>query len=72
MNSWMFVALGVLMVSVAMNAFQLYLSRSNKRIPRSQSIELQEFLLDLRSGGGILEVRRIDPNDVLLRSPKNR
>lgn len=34
------------------------------------SYELQQFLGDLMSGGGIVEVRRIAPTDVFVRSPR--
>ena len=34
---------------------------------RPNSIELEEFLLDLMSGGGLLHIKRVSPNDVILR-----
>lgn len=37
-----------------------------------QSIELQEFLADLMAGPAILAIARVDPNSMLLRSPKQR
>jgi predicted nuclease with TOPRIM domain len=36
--------------------------------PRPDSVEVQEFLLDLMNQGGILQVKRIDPANILLRS----
>ena len=38
--------------------------------PRTESIELQEFLGDILSSGGIVRVERIAPIDVLVRSTR--
>lgn len=48
---------------------QLELEKKSKR---TQSIELQEFLADLLTGPALLAVARMDPSNILLRSPKQR
>lgn len=64
--------LASLAASLALNFYQLH--RSKKPSPnRNQSLELQEFLADMMHGGhGLIGVKRIDPEDVLIRSPRNR
>jgi hypothetical protein len=37
---------------------------------RTPSIECQEMLADLMSGGTLLHITRINPNDVFLQSPR--
>lgn len=54
--------------SLLFNAYLL--SRIKKTKSRPQSVELKEFLADLMTGAGIVAVGRIDPTNILLRSPK--
>jgi hypothetical protein len=35
---------------------------------RTNSVELEEFLMDLLSGGGLIHVKRIASSDVILRA----
>lgn len=42
--------------------------KSKKIKQRPESLELQEFLIDLLSGDSFIQVKRISPGDVLLRS----
>ena len=39
---------------------------------RPESVELKEFLFDLLSGDGLIQVKRIATSDVVLRSPRGR
>jgi len=39
---------------------------------KPESLELREFLADLLSGPAMVAIARINPEDVLMRSPKNR
>lgn len=59
-----------LFCSIALNVFLTY--RIKKKQPKSNSIEIREFLTDLLSGPAMLAIARIDPGDVMLRSPKQR
>lgn len=45
---------------------------ADAKLKRSESVELKEFIADLASGGGMLAVKRMDPNDIFMRSPKIR
>lgn len=45
------------------------LELKNKKNPENQ--EFQQLLLDLMQGRGLVEVRRIDPNSIFLRSVKD-
>ena len=51
-------------------AYLFYLLRQEKKKPRPDSVELTEFLLDLRAGGAMLHCRRLDPSDIVMRSPR--
>ncbi len=57
-----------LLASISLNIYLL------RRRPKkgSQSIELREFLVDLMAGPAMLAIARIDPNDILMRSPKHK
>jgi len=57
-----------LALSVSLNVYLIL--RLRRKPPKPQSLELQEFLGDLLSGPGIVAVSRIDPSNILLRSPK--
>jgi hypothetical protein len=39
--------------------------------PTSKSIELQDFIYDLTSGSALVEIKRVDPNSVYLRSVRD-
>lgn len=60
----------LLVASLSLNAYLLF--RVSRKRARPQSVELQEFLADLLSGPAIVAVGRIDPANILLRSPKQR
>lgn len=55
------------LISFGLNCF-LCLKRPVRK--RKDSVELQEFLGDLIMGMGVVAVTRIDPNAILLRSPR--
>lgn len=60
----------VFTASVILNAILFYnLKTKSKGAPKS--MELKEFLSDLASGDGLIRVTRVDPSDVLIRSPRN-
>lgn len=49
------------------------LAKAKAAPPRQESIELKEFLADLTGGKiGYVAVTRLNPDDFLLRSPKDR
>lgn len=56
-------------LSLALNLYLIFKKRRPGGV-RHPSQELQEFMADLTSGGGMLFIKRIDTQDVLLRSPK--
>ena len=60
--------------SIALNLILFYsLKRKPLRSPKQSSQELQEFIADLAGGGyGVVTMRRVDPGDILLRSPKRQ
>lgn len=59
----------LLAVSICLNVFLFF--RMRRKSPRSQSVELQEFVADLMHGKlGMIAVARVNPDDILLRSPK--
>lgn len=65
-----------LAVSVLINMSGcLYLWRLRSKLnsikSRPDSLELQEFLLDLLNGSGLIHVKRISPTDILLRSRRD-
>ena len=52
-------------------ALAIYLySQKRKPVKPPESIELQDFLGDLMTGGGLVHVSRVDPQNVLLRSAR--
>jgi len=57
-------------ISLACNAF-LYLKARHKPPVRQESYDARALLHDLTSGVAIIEVRRIAPTDVFLRSPRH-
>ena len=48
------------------------LTASKKLPPPVPSLELKEFLSDLQAGIAMLAVTRMNPNDILLRSPRDQ
>lgn len=70
MNNLLLILLSVsFTASIALNIY-LFLKTKSQKKTRPQSVELQEFLADLLSGPAIVAVGRIDPNSILMRSPK--
>jgi hypothetical protein len=59
-----------LIISTFLNLFLFF--QYKKKPKKAQSIELQEFLADLMGGVGIVAVSRIDPGNILLRSPRQK
>ena len=50
-------------------SLSIYLWRKAKLIKsRPESMELDEFLMDLLAGGGLVHVKRIAPTDIVLRA----
>lgn len=64
------VAFSLLVTSLLGNI--LLVVRLKRKRHRSDSVELQEFLTDLRGGMGMLAVRRVDPESLIIRSPRDR
>lgn len=69
-----YLLLVLLCLSLMGNVFFFSMSLLEKKQTRTQpqSIELQEFLVDLMSGTAMVAVARVDPNNILLRSPKHK
>lgn len=60
----------VLCLSLCANAFQFYLSKTNKK-KRLPDMSAQDLLHDLMGNGrAILKVEVLDPANLLLRSPR--
>lgn len=62
-------------ISLILNAFSTgfiyYQARQFEKLAkRPESVELKEFLFDLLSGDGLIQVKRIATSDVVLRSPR--
>lgn len=55
-------------VSICLNIAQIFILKKSKKA-KVDSYELREFLADIQSGSGYLEVKRIDPSGFLLRNP---
>jgi len=62
--------LAILPLSLALNLLQFHLARKSRQ-KRPESYELKEFLRDMMAGRGLLEVRRIDPDHLMIRSPRD-
>lgn len=63
----------IIYILIASNVCALALAayfwrQSRKTKDRPESIELQEFLIDLLSSGGLIHVKRIAPTDVVMRA----
>jgi hypothetical protein len=63
-------ALIVVCLSQFAAILHLYFKVKRKK-HRPDSVELSEFLFDLRAGGAMLHVRRIDPSHIVMRSPRD-
>ena len=59
----------VLFLSLAANGYLFFLFK--KKPTKQESYEAQELLRDLLTGSALIEVRRIAPTDVFLRSPRD-
>lgn len=55
--------------SLTLNAFLLL--RKIKKPNKQETYDVKELLNDLLSGRALVEVRRISPADIFLRSPKS-
>jgi len=60
----------LLALSLVLNAF-LFWSLKSRKTPRSESYEVRELIHDLTAGAAMVEIRRIAPADVFLRSPRH-
>jgi hypothetical protein len=54
-------------LSIALN---IHLLTRIKKKPLQESLELKQFLADLLSGPAIVAISRIDPDSIVLRSPR--
>lgn len=67
----------VLLVTAAISVFlnftllALYFRAKKQKHKRSDSRELQEFMLDLMQGDGLIRITRVNPSDIFLRSPRD-
>ena len=50
----------------------LFYREKNKQKQRPESVELQEFLIDLLNGNSLIKVSRINSADILVRSPRGK
>lgn len=57
-----------LVTSFGINVFQHF---KRKHTKRTQSIELKDFLHDLTAGQAIVSITRLDPDYLMMRSPRN-
>lgn len=48
----------------------LYLKSRKQKNKINDSRDLQEFMLDLMKGDGLVRVTRVNPSDIFLRSPR--
>lgn len=62
---------GLLAASLGLNAFWFWKFKKAPRA-REQTYDCKELLSDLLAGSALVQVRRIAPADVLLRSPRDR
>lgn len=63
----------VISISLALNIFLVFTYYRVKKAVRTRqnSLELNEFLMDLLAGEALIKVSRVSPTDVFLRSPRN-
>lgn len=60
-----------LLASVLVNALLTYKIKQTKK-ERPKSYEVKELMADLAAGGALVEIRRIDPSSIFLRSPREK
>ena len=66
---WISMIVNILVISRLITQ-RLFKKKDLKK--REESYELNEFMLDLLSGDGLIRVSRVAPHDVLIKSPRNR
>lgn len=60
-------------LSLSANAFLLFWLKKTKRTnPKTYTYDAQALMQDLLAGDGLVRVSRVAPQDVLLRSPRDR
>lgn len=68
----LYIAGFAILVSVVSIGLSAYLIKTSKQTRvNGQTQELKDFLADLGRGDGLVRVTRVDPSDVLLRSPRS-
>ena len=74
MNDLYFLIYIILFISVLFNIILiiLYFKTPKDKLKNKESKELQDFMIDLMQGEGLVKVTRVDPSNVLLRSPRGR
>jgi len=70
MNDLLIVFVLVLLASNISTLFLLF--RKKKAKEKTPPAEFSEFLIDLMQGGALLKIQRINPEDVMLRSPRSK
>lgn len=59
-------------VSLSLGVSTLKFYRLAKRPVPPPSQDLQDFMRDLMNGGGVVQIKVINPTDIYLRSPRMR
>lgn len=59
-----------LAISVILNGYLYYRLRLLKNTPRKDTYEVMDLLQDLMAGQAVVQIKRIAPSDVFLRSPR--
>jgi hypothetical protein len=62
--------LSILPLSLALNLFQYHLAK-RARLKQPESYELSAFMRDMLRGRGLLEVKRVDPANIMIHSPRD-
>lgn len=70
MNDLLMFLCVLLAVSNSITIFFLF--KKKKTQAKTPPPDFSEFLLDLMQGGALLKIQRVNPEDVMLRSPRNR
>lgn len=65
MIEFIYALVGTNVLSLALATY--YWRKSKITQARPESIELQEFLMDLATGGSFLHVKRLPPGDMVMR-----
>lgn len=66
--TYQFIIIIISSLSIALNAYLLF--RLKNKIKKTESYEVKHLLADLAQGGALVEIRRLDPHSVFLRSPR--